>query len=189
MIRLVNHTRRALPRGVCGQFKKIMLEAGAGGFEVEVAIFNAQNLRRLNFEFLGKNYATDVLSFGLEGANLTNPLNLSQPENPLNPTNPTQPPNPAHPLNPANPRAPRNLGSIAISLDAALAAAKKHRHALKTELSILFTHALLHLLGFDHEKDRGEHRQREAEILARFGIERPLIARSEGGYTPEKMPR
>ena len=70
------------------------------------------------------------------------------------------------------------LGSIVISLEMAQRVADSHNHSLQSELAILFTHGLLHLLGYDHESDSGEHRVREREILARFGIETTLISRN-----------
>lgn len=70
------------------------------------------------------------------------------------------------------------LGSIVISLEMAQSVADLQNHSLQSELAILFTHGLLHLLGYDHESDSGEHRVREREILARFGIETTLISRN-----------
>lgn len=70
------------------------------------------------------------------------------------------------------------LGSIVISIDMALKITNIYKHSLKEELAILFTHALLHLLGFDHEIDNGEHRDKENEILNKFGISNSLINRA-----------
>ena len=70
------------------------------------------------------------------------------------------------------------LGSIIISIDRAIEVASKLQHSLKDEFAILFTHAILHLLGFDHEIDNGEHRKKEIEILSNFGINNPLIERT-----------
>lgn len=70
------------------------------------------------------------------------------------------------------------LGSIVISLEMAQNVADLQKHSLQSELAILFTHGLLHLLGFNHEADNGEHRQKECEILSHFGIESTLISRN-----------
>ena len=43
------------------------------------------------------------------------------------------------------------LGSIVISIDSALKITKELNHSLRDEMAILFTHGLLHLLGFDHQ--------------------------------------
>ena len=114
--------------------------------EVELIIVNKDEIRKLNKEFLNKDYETDVLSFPLD----FNGINIKNPP----------------------------LGSIVISIDSALQTTKKLNHSLKDEISILFTHALLHLLGFNHEVDNGEHRIKEREILDSFGIKNPLIDRT-----------
>lgn len=48
------------------------------------------------------------------------------------------------------------VGDIFISIDTAKRQAKEKGHDLKTELSILFVHGLLHCLGFDHNNDKEE---------------------------------
>ena len=71
------------------------------------------------------------------------------------------------------------LGSIIISIDHANAVSAKLSHTLNDELSLLFLHGLLHLLGFDHEVDDGEMRNREAEIITHFNLPQSLIIRTE----------
>lgn len=51
---------------------------------------------------------------------------------------------------------PRSLGDIFISVDHAKEQAKEYGHSLKREMCFLFTHGLLHLLGFDHIKEADE---------------------------------
>ena len=48
------------------------------------------------------------------------------------------------------------LGDIYISLDKAKEQAKEYGHSLKRELSFLFVHGLLHLLGYDHMTEEDE---------------------------------
>lgn len=69
------------------------------------------------------------------------------------------------------------LGSIVICIQKALEVSNTLKHSLRDELAILFTHALLHLLGYDHEVDNGEHRIKENEILSNFKINNGLISR------------
>jgi len=48
------------------------------------------------------------------------------------------------------------LGDIYISVDRAKAQAEEYGHPLKRELSFLFVHGLLHLLGYDHMTEEDE---------------------------------
>lgn len=48
------------------------------------------------------------------------------------------------------------IGEIFICLDQAKKQAKAYKHSLQRELIFLFTHGLLHLLGFDHMKKKDE---------------------------------
>ncbi|MCQ3908312.1 MAG: rRNA maturation RNase YbeY [Mycoplasmoidaceae bacterium] len=48
------------------------------------------------------------------------------------------------------------LGEIFICLDQAKKQAHEYKHSLQRELIFLFTHGLLHLLGFDHQTSKQE---------------------------------
>lgn len=58
----------------------------------------------------------------------------------------------------------RYLGDIAISVPYALKSAKKRGEILENELKKLLIHGILHLLGWDHEKDSGEMRKEERKL-------------------------
>jgi rRNA maturation RNase YbeY len=49
-----------------------------------------------------------------------------------------------------------HLGDILISVTAAERQARHARHTLAREMKLLALHGYLHLLGYDHERDRGE---------------------------------
>ncbi|MAD41462.1 MAG: rRNA maturation RNase YbeY [Arcobacter sp.] len=70
------------------------------------------------------------------------------------------------------------LGSIVISLDFVEDKAKEYGHTSHEEFSLLFIHGLLHLLGFDHEIDSGEHREKEEELIKQFHLPNSLIVRN-----------
>lgn len=71
------------------------------------------------------------------------------------------------------------LGCIVINLDLAEQKAAELGHSKDEEIALLFTHGLLHVLGFDHEKDGGEMREREKLIIAKFNLPQSLIVRTE----------
>lgn len=70
------------------------------------------------------------------------------------------------------------LGSIVISVDYVEQKAKEYEHSFEDELKLLFIHGLLHLLGYDHEVDEGEHRQKEEELIKKFNLPNSLIVRN-----------
>ncbi len=70
------------------------------------------------------------------------------------------------------------LGTIVISFDFIKNGAKRYGHRKKDEFILLFLHGLLHLLGYDHEIDNGEMREKESEIVKRFGLPDSLIIRT-----------
>ena len=71
------------------------------------------------------------------------------------------------------------LGSIVISEAFVKEKARELGHSLNNELSLLFIHGLLHLLGFDHEVDSGEMREKEKEIIEAFQLPSSLIIRNK----------
>jgi probable rRNA maturation factor len=70
------------------------------------------------------------------------------------------------------------LGSITISIDFVEEKAKEYGHNVEDEFLLLFIHGLLHLLGFDHEVDSGEHRQKEEELIKKYNLPNSLIVRN-----------
>ena len=56
------------------------------------------------------------------------------------------------------------LGSIVISEEHVKAKALEFSHTQDDELTLLFIHGLLHLLGYNHEIDSGEMREKEKRV-------------------------
>ncbi|NHA45596.1 rRNA maturation RNase YbeY [Helicobacter pylori] len=77
----------------------------------------------------------------------------------------------------AIPHAP--LGSVVINAPLAQENALKLGHSLENEIALLFIHGVLHLLGYDHEKDKGEQRQKEGELIKVFDLPLSLIERTQ----------
>lgn len=63
------------------------------------------------------------------------------------------------------------LGDIAISAGRAAEQAREYGHSLEDEISVLMLHGVLHLLGMDHERDRG--RMARAEQRWRRNLDLP----------------
>jgi probable rRNA maturation factor len=63
-----------------------------------------------------------------------------------------------------------SLGDIAIAPAVAKRNAKNYGRTLPAELKILILHGVLHLLGFDHEADRGEMDRTEKKLRRRLGL-------------------
>ena len=72
------------------------------------------------------------------------------------------------------------LGSIVISYEHVKEVSKELKHSQDDELALLFIHGLLHLLGFDHEVDSGEMREKEAKLIKEFNLPKSLIIRTQG---------
>ena len=71
------------------------------------------------------------------------------------------------------------VGSIVISMDKVKKEAARLGHTEKDELALLFIHGVLHLLGYDHEKDNGEMRAMEEKLISYFNLPKSLIVRTE----------
>ncbi len=69
------------------------------------------------------------------------------------------------------------LGDIAISWERAREQARRFGHAPEEEIEILMLHGLLHLLGLDHENDRGRMRRLETRWRKELGLPSGLIER------------
>ncbi|HKF48265.1 MAG TPA: rRNA maturation RNase YbeY [Terracidiphilus sp.] len=69
-------------------------------------------------------------------------------------------------------------GDLAISVDTARLQARDHGHSLSTEIKVLILHGLLHLAGYDHEKDSGVMARRERTLRAKLALPLGLIERT-----------
>jgi len=122
--------------------------------EVELVITDDATMKTLNAEHRGKETTTDVLSFPMQDTI----MDFAFTEQSIF----TMP-----------------LGSIVIAASFVKEKAKTFGHTEQDELSLLFIHGILHLLGFDHETDNGEMRVREKELIEAFDLPKSLIIRTE----------
>ena len=72
----------------------------------------------------------------------------------------------------------RAAGDLAISVETAAREAERRGHSLDLELRVLLLHGVLHLAGFDHERDSGEMARKENLLRRKLGLEHGLIARA-----------
>jgi probable rRNA maturation factor len=116
---------------------------------VNVLVTNGAALRALNRRFRGKNKSTDVLSF---------------------PSNSTS----GHKR-----RSSPIAGEIAISADIAVQNAFRLGHSAGQEVKILALHGILHLAGYDHERDNGAMARKEAKLRKELRLPTALIERTQ----------
>jgi probable rRNA maturation factor len=69
------------------------------------------------------------------------------------------------------------LGDVVISSGVAARQARAAGHPLGTELRVLALHGLLHLLGYDHERDDGQMARLERRLRRLGGLREGLIER------------
>ena len=140
--------RRLHVRGLAEWLQQVA-PARARGF-VTVALVSDGRIRALNRQYRQKDASTDVLSF------------------------------PAHPQSPS-PQSPVPtgfLGDIVIARGVARRQARDAGHTELAELRVLALHGLLHLLGYDHERDNGRMRQVERRLRRKGGLREGLIERA-----------
>lgn len=110
-------------------FKELRLE---NRYEFALTIISDEKMQTMNHTYRNINKTTDVLSFAMEDEGIGE-IGLIR-----------------------NKKMPIHLGDIFISYQKALDQAKEYQHSFKREISFLFVHGLLHLLGFDHMEQKDE---------------------------------
>jgi probable rRNA maturation factor len=70
------------------------------------------------------------------------------------------------------------LGDVVIAAGVARRQAREAGHSLQTELRVLALHGLLHLLGYDHERDDGRMARLERRLRREGGLVEGLIERT-----------
>ncbi|TDP54586.1 rRNA maturation RNase YbeY [Aminicella lysinilytica] len=116
----------------------------AGICEVSVSFVSQDEIHDLNREYRGVDSVTDVLSFPQYEDTADMVGDVIE------------------------------LGDVVICRDRAAEQAEEFGHSFQREIIYLFTHSILHLLGYDHmtEADKKEMRGREEEVMSALGIGR-----------------
>jgi probable rRNA maturation factor len=121
--------------------------------QVNVLVTSSAAVRALNLRFRRQNKATDVLSFPS-----TSPISESC-------------------------KGAKLAGDVAISADIARQNAASLGHPAAQEIKILTLHGILHLAGFDHERDNGAMARKEAKLRRALRLPAALIERVQ----PERV--
>lgn len=100
-------------------------------YEIDVSLVDDETIHQINRDYRKVDRVTDVISFAFNDD--------KDPKNAI-----------------LNPEVPRMLGEILICLPQAKRQAEAIGNSLQRELSFLFVHGLLHLLGYDHMKPEDE---------------------------------
>jgi len=114
-----------------------------------VLVTTSATVRLLNRQFRGKNKATDVLSF------------------------------------PSSAAASKRRGTAALAGDIAISAeiaaqnSTRLGHSPAVEVKILALHGILHLAGFDHERDNGQMAREEMRLRQLLNLPVALIERTQ----------
>lgn len=121
----------------------LLRKLGRPARDVSVVFVGARKMRAMNRQYLGRDYATDVLSFCyedvvVEGSAL--------------------------------------LGEIVVSPEVAARQAGSCGEDPARELRKLLVHGLLHLLGYDHETDRGRMNRVQARLMRQEPRNAPALA-------------
>jgi rRNA maturation RNase YbeY len=142
MIEVVNkQRRRAMDREHWERFATRALKVvPAGGAGVTVVFVSDRAMGELNRRWRGKRGTTDVLSFPAEQDEFERAAVGAM------------------------------LGDVVISVEQAARQAGEHGLKFEREVEQLILHGMLHLCGYDHERDDGEMNALELRLRRRLGI-------------------
>jgi probable rRNA maturation factor len=136
----------------------VLARLGIDSEETELSVLACDDSRiaSLNAEFRGKPSPTNVLSWPAEMRAAERDGDLPEPPE-------------------ADPFGCLELGDIAIAYETCSREAEEAGKTLEAHTTHLLVHGVLHLLGFDHVRDRDATLMEglETEILGKMGIEDP----------------
>ncbi len=116
-----------------------------GVYEISVTFVHSDEIHDINREYRNIDCPTDVISFAINDV----PELVDMEE--------------------------KDLGDLFINIDYAAKQAEEYGHSLMREMGFLFTHGLLHCLGYDH--------MTESEEKEMFGLQKeildPIVSRDE----------
>ncbi len=96
--------------------------------QLSVTFVRSRTIHQINRDYRGIDRPTDVISFAINDSGFKGELEEEA----------------------------EDLGDIFINIDYAKKQAEQYGHSLKREVGFLFTHGMLHCLGYDHMKPEDE---------------------------------
>lgn len=122
---------------------------------IDVTIVNDETIREMNAEYREKDAVTDVLSFPMYEFYNGEPQEELEYDPEIDCV---------------------MLGDMILNYDRACEQAQEFGHSAERECGFLTVHSVLHLLGYDHEREEPDRllmRKKEEENLAALGLVRP----------------
>jgi len=153
--------RRLPARSVSGWLARVAPPRAQG--LVSVAFVSDDAVRALNRRYRGVDRATDVLSF----PSISSPPRRTRSHKPFFTS-----------ASSASSVVQSFLGDIVIARGVARRQARDAGHSELTEWRLLALHGLLHLLGYDHYRDRGRMLRVERRLRRAGGLREGLIERA-----------
>lgn len=130
-ITLINHTNQSMDQYE-DLFQKISKSAEKilklpTDYELSVTFVRSQTIHKINRDYRGIDRPTDVISFAIRDNE-----------------------------DDFIPEEEKDLGDIFININYCKKQAKEYGHSYDREMGFLFTHGMLHCLGYDHMKEEDE---------------------------------
>lgn len=119
----------------------------AHDLELSVTFVRSRTIHRINRDYRGIDRPTDVISFAANDFSYVNEL----------------------------PEEEKDLGDLFINIEYARKQAARYGHSVERETCFLFTHGMLHCLGYDHMKPEDE----KVMFALQDEILDPIMPRSE----------
>ena len=139
MIEINNLTTNPIDEEFLKKIAEIVLESEEKReSDLSITLIGPGKMRNLNKRYLGKNRVTDVLAFGQNQKSKTKNQKF-----------------------PIIPKGGLDVGEIVICLREVKKNAKKFKSSFKKELTRVLIHGILHLVGYDHEKNEKEAKEME----------------------------
>lgn len=136
MIEINNLTTNPVDEGFLKKIVlKVLEEEGKKQQDLSIAFVGQGRIRKLNKRYRAKNRVTDVLSFS--GQKIGKEKFITPPKN------------------------TEGLGEVVICLREVKKNAKKFDSSFEKELTVCLIHGILHILGYEHEKDKEQAKKME----------------------------